>query len=196
MARIEILVEERSMREFLSIVLPKILLEHWVLNKNYFIRHFDGKNDLQKNVPNKIKVLSNWRNESVGIVIIQDQDDNDCKILKQKLVRLCEENGSCPFLIRIACRELESWYVGDLRAIANAYPTFRYQKFINKAKFRDPDTCNAEDLKKILPELQKISSAKKIAPFIDIEHNKSASFMQTILGIKSFFNRIEEAEIQ
>lgn len=43
MARIEILVEEPSMKEFLGIILPKVIHEPWVLNVNYFIRSFEGK---------------------------------------------------------------------------------------------------------------------------------------------------------
>ena len=58
MARIEILVEEPSMKAFLSILLPKILSDnYWTLNQNYFIRSFDGKSDLQNNIPSKIKAF-------------------------------------------------------------------------------------------------------------------------------------------
>lgn len=87
MARIEILVEEPSMKEFLNILLPKILDNDWILNENYFIRSFEGKSDLQKNIPSKVKLLSNWNHEASGIIIMQDQDSSDCKILKKKAVR-------------------------------------------------------------------------------------------------------------
>ena len=60
MARIEILVEEKSMKELLSVLLPTILPNNWILDENYFIRSFEGKSDLQKNIPSKVKVLSNW----------------------------------------------------------------------------------------------------------------------------------------
>lgn len=193
MARIEILVEEPSMKEFLSIVLPNCIKEPWVLNVNYFIRAFEGKGDLQKNIPSKVKFLSNWNHERVGLVILQDQDSSDCRLLKQKLVDMCEENGTCSKLIRIVCRELEAWYIGDFEAINKAYPNFKYQNFINKAKFRVPDNCNAfDELKKILPEFQKVGGAKRIAPFISIERNKSESFKQTISGLINFFNTIQE----
>jgi hypothetical protein len=59
MPRVEILVEEPSMKEFLGILLPKILDDFWVLNSNFFIRSFEGKSDLQKNIPSKIKAYSN-----------------------------------------------------------------------------------------------------------------------------------------
>lgn len=191
MARIEILVEEPSMKEFLTILLPNILTKKWHLNENYFIRSFEGKNDLQKNIPSKIKFLSNWNHEAVGIIIMQDQDSSDCKVLKQKLLDICNQNGNCPKLIRIICRELESWYLGDFSAINKAYPNFKHQNFINKAKYRIPDNCNASDeLKKILPEFQKVGGARNIAPFIDINQNRSESFKQTVTGVLRFFDAI------
>lgn len=192
MARIEILVEEPSMKEFLTILLPNILDNQWNLNENYFIRSFEGKNDLQKNIPSKVKFLSNRNHEAVGVVIMQDQDSSDCKILKQKLIDICNQNGNCPKLVRIVCRELESWYLGDFVAINKAYPSFKYQNYINKSKFRVPDNCNAfDELKKILPEFQKVGGAKKIAPFINVESNKSESFNQTVKGLLRFFESVK-----
>jgi hypothetical protein len=193
MARIEILVEEPSMKEFLGVLLPKVIQKPWVLNENYFIRSFEGKNDLQKNIPSKVKYLSNRNHEKVGLVVMQDQDSADCKILKQKLIDLCEKNGKCSKLVRIVCRELEAWYIGDFEAVHKAYQNFKYQNYINKAKFRFPDNCNAYDeLRKILPEFQKVGGAKKIAPFINIEINKSESFQQTISGLLKFFDSIKD----
>lgn len=193
MARIEILVEEPSMKEFLSILLPRVITQPWVLNENYFIRAFEGKSDLKKNIPSKVKYLSNWSHEKVGIVVLQDQDSADCKMLKQNLMELCEQHGNCPKLVRIVCRELEAWYIGDFEAIHKAYESFKYQTYSSKAKFRVPDNCNAYDeLRKILPEFQKVGGAKKIAPFIDVEANKSVSFQQTISGLKNFFDQIKE----
>jgi hypothetical protein len=193
MARIEILVEEPSMKEFLTILLPNVLDNHWILNKNYFIRSFEGKSDLQKNIPSKVKFLSNWNHEAAGVVIMQDQDSSDCKVLKQKLITICDQNGNCPKLIRIICRELESWYIGDFLAVSKAYPSFKHQNYINKSKFRIPDNCNAfDELKKILPEFQKVGGAKKIAPFITIQDNKSESFQQTISGLIRFFETIKD----
>ena len=193
MARIEILVEEPSMKEFLSILLPNVLDKEWHLNENYFIRSFEGKSDLQKNIPSKVKLLSNWKHEASGVVIMQDQDSSDCKMLKQKLIDICNQNGNCPKLVRIICRELESWYLGDFLAVNKAYPSFKYQNHINKSKFRFPDSCNAfDELRKILPEFQKVGGAKKIAPFIVVNQNKSESFKQTISGLIRFFESVKD----
>jgi hypothetical protein len=193
MARIEILVEEKSMKELLSVFLPTILPTNWVLDVNYFIRSFEGKNDLQKNIPSKVKVLSKWNHEPTGVIVMQDQDSADCKVLKNKLLKLCNDNGNCPNLVRIVCRELEAWYIGDFSAIQSAYPKFNMDLYKNKAKFRNPDLCNASDeLRKILPEFQKVSTAKKIAPFLNIENNKSESFKYTVSGILNFFEKFKQ----
>lgn len=186
MNRIEILVEEKSMEEFLRIFLPKILPPNWQIDTNCFIRSFEGKSDLQKWLPKQIKVFSNWH-EPIGVIVLQDQDSADCKKLKQKLCTLISDYGVLPYLVRIVCKELEAWYIGDFEAIQLAYPHFNAANYIRKAKFRNPDVCNAADeLKKILPEIQKVSAAKKISPFLKIESNKSESFQQFVSGIRKF----------
>ncbi len=187
--RIEILTEEPSMEEFLKILLPKIVPSHWILDQNYFIRKHEGKSDLHKSIPKKMKAFSNNFYQKTGIFILQDQDSNNCKLLKQQIQNLCNINNPCPVLIRIICTELESWYLGDMQAIEQAYPTFKATTHQNKAKYRNPDNiANAgEELQKILPTFKKIESAKKIAHFIDIQNNKSTSFQQFVNGIQKFF---------
>lgn len=190
MDKVEILTEEPSMKEVLEIILPKILPEKWILNQNYFIRAHRGKSDLQNSIPHKIKAFSPLGN--VGIVILHDQDSHHCILLKENLQKLCTDNGNCPILIRIICRELESWYLGDLEAIEKAYPHFKASKHKNKAKYRLPDNLmNAsEEIKKLVPEFQKINGARKIAPHLNIDKpdsNLSESFRQFITGIHRFF---------
>jgi hypothetical protein len=193
MARIEILTEEPSMSEVLAIILPKILSNQWILGENYFIRAHEGKSDLQKSIPRKIKAFSNYH-EPVGVIILHDQDAYDCKDLKAKLLDICNKNGDCPTLIRIVCRELESWYLGDMSAIKQAYPKFKIDQYRFKAKFRKPDELNAVDeIKKVLPEFQKVASAKAISPYLDIkDQNKSESFIHFVSEINRFLKQFEK----
>ncbi len=194
MARIEILTEEQSMCDVLEIILPKILPKKWVLQQNYFIRPHKGKSDLQKSIPRKIKVFSTYH-EPAGVVIVHDQDSYDCSELKNKLLTLCKITieEPCPILIRIACRELESWYLGDMKAIQSAYPKFKVENYTKKSKFRNPDNLNnaTEEIEKILPDFQKGASARAIAPHLDtnIENNQSESYRQFIKGIIAFFQK-------
>lgn len=187
MGRIEILVEEPSMEECLKELLPKIVAERWKNEENYFIRKHQGKADLQKSIRSKVRVFNNWH-EPVAIIILHDQDSADCKILKNDLIEKCGDYN-IPILIRIVCRELESWYLGDLSAIEKAYPSFKSNKFQRKAQFRNPDLLNAKDkLKKILPEYKEIASSREISKFMDVEQNKSISFRNFVSGIHTIFN--------
>lgn len=184
--RVEFLLEEASMKYFLQGLLPRILPEHLKLNYNCFLPPHDGKSDLFRSIPNKIRVFSN-ATEECRVVILHDQDSNDCKILKAKLRQLVYENGNCTTLIRIPCRELENWYLGDLDALEKIYPRFMAAKFEGKAKFRIPDMVSGTDeLKKKIPSFTKSFAAQQISPIIDIENNRSESFNQFVNGLRAF----------
>jgi hypothetical protein len=187
MGRIEIMVEEPSMEECLKELLPKIVPKTWKNEENYFIRKHQGKSDLQKSIREKVRVFNNWH-EPVAIIILHDQDSADCKILKNDLLEKCGDH-TIPILIRIVCRELESWYLGDLSAVEKAYPCFNSNKYIGKAPFRNPDILNAKDkLKKILPEYKEIASSREISKFMDVQQNRSISFNLFVSGIQTIFN--------
>lgn len=184
---IEILVEEPSMKNLLSIVLPTILPEGYILEQNCFIRSFDGKQDLQKSIPKKVRAYQSF-SQRVKVIIIQDQDSNNCFYLKQEIQRLISENNpTIPYLIRIACRELESWYLGDMQAIEKTYPKFKASNHQRKAKFRCPDACNAfDELRKIIPDFQKGFASKTIPNYFHLDKNRSTSFNHLLTGIKQF----------
>ena len=144
MERLEILVEEPSIAEVLKVILPKILPVGWALGENCFIRHHEGKQDLQQSVPRKIRVASK-KDICTGFIILQDQDSNDCYLLKSKLVGLCESSQQgghiIPYKVRIVCHELESWYLGDMDALEKVFPHFHAASYKGKSKFRQPDEC-------------------------------------------------------
>ena len=107
------LLEEASMKTVLDIILPQILPESVEFKT---IPH-SGKSDLEASIPHKLKA---WRQPDTKFIIVRDQDSGDCVQIKEALKRLAEPYGR-PVLIRIACRELESWYLGDLKAVSQAY---------------------------------------------------------------------------
>ncbi len=179
--RLVFMVEERSMKELLEIILPKILSEAG-MDKPLIIPH-NGKSDLKKSIPIKLRA---WKNPDDRFVIVYDQDANDCISLKNELSELCSgAKNKC--LIRIACKELESWYFGDLPALSQAYGTDLI-KLKNKRKYRTPDSIAnpKEELYKLLPQHQQINGAKIIAPYMNIENNSSYSFNVFVKGIKKF----------
>jgi hypothetical protein len=185
---IEILVEEPSMKNFLIGILPNVLPAGYYLNSNCFIREHQGKHDLRKSIPKKVRAYSHLKSP-VKVIIIHDQDSSDCKILKADLVNLVKSNSNIPFLVRIACRELEAWYIGDMNALEAIYPVFKASKYTNWSMFRNPDNCNASDeLRKLIPMFQKGVASTEIPKYINLSKNRSGSFNQLITGIISFLS--------
>lgn len=171
------LLEERSMKSFLDGILPEILPDGIC----YITVPHEGKSDLQKSIVNKLK---GWNTPNTKFVIVQDQDANDCKILKRKLMDLCQGTER-EVLVRIACHELEAWYFGDIEAVSAAYE--KNLDFIKKKRaYRIPDDIvNPKlELQKLLSEHQQIAGAKKIASYIDVDNNTSVSFQMFVEGVR------------
>ena len=187
MDRLEFLVEEPSMAEVLKVILPKILPQGWVLNENFFVRPHQGKSDLKKSIPNKFKAFSELP-FNTGIIVVQDQDANDCRQLKNELSELCNQHNSkpCPYRVRIACHELESWYLGDASALEAVFPHhFKANKYKNKELCKNPDNIVSPKhrLKKIVGDYPQIDIARRIAEKMDVNANKSGSFNQFKNGV-------------
>jgi hypothetical protein len=92
------LLEEPSMKETLENLLPKILSPEI---KYKCIPH-EGKQDLERSIPKKLKA---WT-KPAKFIVIRDKDSDDCLIVKQKLLKLCQQGNKPDTLIRIACHEL------------------------------------------------------------------------------------------
>lgn len=175
--RIVFLLEERSTKELLDVLLPRILPPE----VSFLTIPHEGKSDLQKSISIKLKA---WKESDVYFVIIQDQDSNDCHLLKAKIKELCNDCGR-KVLIRIACHEMEAWYFGDLEAVSKAYGK-NLKKYAEKKKYRNPDAIVSpkQELRKLLPEHEQIVGARKIAPYMNPDKNTSKSFNALIEGLK------------
>ena len=137
---------------------------------------FEGKQSLQKQLPAKLR---GWQKSETSFVILHDQDRNDCKKLKEQLVRLCHDAKKPQTLIRIACRELESWYLADLNAVEQGLGVGNLARQQNKAKCRQPDSRHYPA--RILTDMthgkyQKIAGSRAIGPHLDLDNTRSASF--------------------
>lgn len=174
------------MRDVLEVLLPSILPQGYRLGENVFVRPHQGKSDLKKSIPTKMRALSHYGIPSL-LVVLQDQDSHDCRVLKEELTDLCRQHGHCPFLVRIVCRELESWYLGDMDAIGQCYTSFKPDKYRQSAKFRNPDLCNAADeLSKLIKGFSKGYAARNIPSHMDVSVNNSESFRQFRDGLQRF----------
>ncbi len=186
---VEILVEELSMKNLLLIILPQILPEGYAIGGNCFVRVHEGKQDLHKQLPSRVRAYQ-YYNKPCKVIVIQDQDSNNCIELKQKIQHLIVENAALDNLIRIACYELEAWYIGDLDAIEKVYSKFKAVSYKNKVLFRNPDTVvnPSVELKRLIPPFQKGLASKEIPKFMNIQQNRSVSFNHLVNGIIRFLS--------
>jgi len=176
------LLEEPSMKNVLDEILPQII-PHNIL---FLCITHQGKQDLAKSIPKKIKAFQFY--PDTKIIIVHDQDSHDCKTLKGELFKLCEDAGKPDITIRIICHELESWFLGDLAAIEKAYKLNpqSLSKKQNQIKFRNPDRLNSakSELKKLVSEYYPGTHSKAIAPYLSLTDNNSRSFQVFLDGIK------------
>ncbi len=181
MKRVVFLLEEPSSKEFLKSLMPRIsdnLITTFI--------SFEGKSDLESNITRKLKAFNT---PDTHFIVMRDQDNGDCIEIKRRIKQKCEQANKPETLIRIACRELESWYFGDLRSVETALEISGIaEKYTNKEQYRLPDSIvnPKKELKKITNnKYQQISSSREIGKFIDYENNKSNSFNVLINTIKS-----------
>jgi hypothetical protein len=179
MKQVVFLLEEPSMREVLGVILPRILPPEI----SFLLIAHEGKQDLERSIPRKLRA---WQNPEACFVIMRDQDSADCQLLKQHLHQLCEASGQTKYLVRIVCRELESWFLGDLKAVSLAFKSPKLAKLQEKEKFRNPDrlASAAIELQKLVRDYQKLGGARSIAPHLDLAVNRSRSFQVFLSGLQ------------
>lgn len=183
---LEILTEEPSMELFLRGMLPRVLPKEYVLDVNCFIRPHEGKSDLKKSIPKKIRAYQHLP-YLVKVIIVHDQDSNDCIELKKKLIETIPVPSSIPYMIRIACKELENWYLGDFDSLEKIYPDIKGSKATRKSKYRNPDNVfGAHELGLLSGNFSKTGAARALGSLIAIETNRSPSFQQFIRGLSRF----------
>lgn len=181
MTNLVFFLEEPSAKEMLKGLLPRLINPDDVLFR-YVV--FEGKSDLQKNIERKIRA---WKQPDTRFVILHDQDSGDCRLIKQNLLSKCQGVQESKILVRIACRELESWYLGDLSAVEKGLEIKNIAKRQGKSKFRNPDNLNnaSEELEKLTSlGYQKVSGSRKIGKYLSLENNQSRSFQVFIEDVR------------
>ena len=134
MSRLVFFLEEPSARKFLLNFLPQIGFqerEHELSRS----RAYEGKEDLLKRFAYDLR---EWGVPGDRFVVLVDNDRNDCRQLKSGILadarKKCRKQSE-RLRARIACRELEAWYLGDLAALQSVYPDARKIQ-----EPRDPDS--------------------------------------------------------
>jgi hypothetical protein len=179
------LVEEPSAEQMLAALMPR-LLETTGNSNNvaYKVLVFQGKSDLEKKLCRRLK---GWRKPASRFVIIRDQDSGDCRVIKEKLLQLCQAAGKSDCLVRIACHELESFYLGDLAAVEAGLSLNGLSQRQRQKKYRTPDSVASpsQELIRITGRrYQKVAGSRAISRHLDLDNNKSHSFNVLIEGIK------------
>ena len=181
MKQLVLFLEEASAKAALEGLLPRLL------PKNVFVRYvvFEGKTDLEKQI---IKRLQAWIHPETAFIILRDQDSGDCYKIKHRLREKCIEAGKPETIVRIACKELESWYFGELSAVEKAFELANLAKYSKSSKYRIPDkiTKPSVELAKITnKKYQKISGSREIGKCLSIEteKNTSLSYSHFISGL-------------
>jgi hypothetical protein len=169
-SRFVFLLEEPSMEAALD-----DLLRREIPPERYVLIAHEGKRDLDASIPRKLRA---WREPGMRFVVVRDSHSEECKRLKARLKQLCARARRPDTLVRIVCRELESWFLGDLQAVADAFGQPRILRHIKRRAFQDPDSLTnaCEELLKLVPGYQKRGGARAIAPRMLPERNRSHSF--------------------
>ncbi|WP_446048218.1 DUF4276 family protein [Streptomyces olivaceus] len=193
---LEVLLEEPSAESALRILVPR-LVPHAEEHVNFELRVFRGKDDLMRKLPERLRGYASWaRYADVRILVLVDRDDDDCVVLKNSIENIAVDAGLClhkkdtapvggSFKARIACEEIEAWFLGDAEALRSAYPRVA-KSFEHRAGFRDVGNIHGgtwEKLQRVLQDagyfsngLRKIELARTLAPLMSTDGNRSMSF--------------------
>ncbi len=179
MSELVFLLEEPSAQALLEHLIPKIFAH--APSCRFVV--FEGKQDLEKNMAGRMR---GYRVPGARFVVLRDQDAADCRAVKDTLRSKCAEGSHPDTLIRIACRELESWYLADLNAVERGLRVNNLAGRQQERRFRNPDSVAspARELSRIAPSYQKIGGSRSIGPHLDIHNTRSRSFQHFVNGIR------------
>lgn len=179
MTSLVFLLEEPSAQDALEGLLPRILPAE--VQCEFLV--FEGKQDLEKRMGRRMRA---WQKPDSLFVVLRDQDSGDCMVIKQGLIDRCHEAGKSDALVRIACRELEAWFVGDWEAVSVAFDNPKLKGLSNKAVYRNPDDIGSPvaELRKHIPAYQKREGARRIGLHLESCRNTSRSFQALVAGLR------------
>ena len=179
MTTLVFLLEEPSAREALRGCLPTILPVG--VDAQFLV--YEGKQDLEKRM---VRQMRAWQRPDSRFIVLRDQDHGDCRVIKQQLVDRCQQAGYPDAVVRIACRELEAWFIGDWQAVADAFRQPRLANQAGKARFRVPDAVvdPVSELRRLLPDYQKVDGARRIGPYLDAARSRSGSFRVFVSAVR------------
>lgn len=200
---IEVLVEDSSGEKLLQCLLPQ-LFGPYGERHTWRLLSYKGIGRIPKDLGNKAdptkrilmdqlpRLLRGYgRTPGIdAVVVVLDTDRRDCKVFLQELKAVVQGCVPVPTtLFRLAIEEMEAWYLGDQRALREAYPGARADVLKGYVQDSACDTWElladvvypggSAALKKAgwpLPGQVKHEWAEKIGPRMVMDRNVSPSF--------------------
>jgi hypothetical protein len=171
-----VLVEEKS-----SAVIIEHLSASLELDRQVTILSHDGFGDLKNSIPRK---LNAEHHELTRFIILCDADNTNCIERKRQLFDLVPHAKRSRTIIRIACRELEAWYIAQPEALRRGGAI--KNKIPRTILSRDPDQIDniKERSRKFIYQRGQIDLARKIGPHLNPEDKKSKSFFHFIHALR------------
>ena len=191
MKEIVFLLEERSAKALLETLLPRVLPPEI----GFRLIPFEGKQDLEKQVTKRIR---GYQNPLARFIVLRDLDNHpDCARLKDGLLALCAASGKAAHcLVRLACTELETFYLADLAAVERALGMTGIAKSQLGRKFRTPDRLGSPS--KELRDLtggryEKVAGSRLLGLELSTDNDRSPSFKVFIAGVRRLAGDLAEA---
>jgi len=183
MSELVFLLEEESAKAMLEGLLPRLLDARIVVRAIAF----EGKQDLERQLERKLR---NYANREAKFIVLRDQDSGDCAVVKAHLMDRSGRTGRIASTqVRIACRELESFYLADLYAVETALGLVGLSGHQDRAKFRNPDRLGnpSTELRTLTKgRYQKVGGSRAIGLQLDPENRRSSSFRNLIAAIRKW----------
>lgn len=197
---LEILVEEPSAEAALEKLVPKMIGGDVTFN---LIAH-QGKPHLLKRLPDRLRGYRAWLPGDFRIVVLLDEDRENCHELKAKMETAARDagfatasfpdaGGAFTVLNRVAVEELEAWFFGDVPALRRVFPRLS-ETLGQRARYREPDSVPGgtwEALERVLQRAgyhasgaPKIEIARSVAQHMDPARNRSRSFQVFRRGLR------------
>jgi hypothetical protein len=175
-------LEEESARALLSGLFPRVVSPECSVHPRFIV--FQGKHDLEKNLERKLRY---YLNPEARCIVLRDQDKDDCHTVKRSLRDCCQRAKRPTAVVRIACREIESFYLADLQAVESALCVGGLSRRQRSARYREPDSLHspAEVFEQLTRgRYQKVSGSRAIAPYLDLDNRRSSSFCHLVAAIR------------
>lgn len=194
MKELVFLLEEPSAKALLESLLPRLLPDDIAVR----LIPFEGKQDLEKQLTRRIR---SYQNPEARFIVLRDLDSHpDCVEVKRRLLAMCAASGrSSQCLVRIACKELETFYLGDLEAVEKALDLTGLARQQQAKKFRAPDRLGSPsvELRKLTARrYEKVAGSREIGRHLRLDNDRSPSFGHFVACIRRMAAELSQPQRQ